>query len=135
MAYPPYTHPTPAPATTMDEGDAATQARHAVADLPTNEATRAALAMLIQWRGAAVATMDEGDVARAEDAGQFIAWTVESDSFDAGYGDLDNQHTVIGVYASLAGAVADVYAMIVRHERVYNPIFTQRPLLGSESSA
>jgi hypothetical protein len=53
-------------------------------------------------------------------------WIVLADDQESGYGDMDNRVDVIGTYANLAVAVADVYRKIIAGDRFYNPTFTQR---------
>jgi hypothetical protein len=85
-----------------------------------------ALAVLATYRGATAEALDAQAWRQAVENSIPTVWIVTADSHAAGYGDLDNRVEIVGTYASLAVAVADVYRMIIVGERVYNPTFTQR---------
>lgn len=85
-----------------------------------------ALAVLATYRGATAQALDAQAWRQAVENSIPTVWIVLADDQEAGYGDMDNRVEIVGTYASLAVAVADVYRMIIIGERVYNPTFTQR---------
>lgn len=104
---------------------AASPAAH---DVPP--ATLAALGTLAEYRGAEINPLDAAAIAALPQRTGLVVWIVTADSMEAGAGDLDNHHDVIGVYANLEVATAEIYRLIVISgssgaRGVFYPIFTQ----------
>jgi hypothetical protein len=94
-------------------------------DLAPQE-TLDALAVLVTCRGATAEALDPQTWRAAVADAIPTVWIVLADDQESGYGDMDNRVDVIGTYASLAVAVADVYRKIIAGDRFYNPTFIQR---------
>jgi hypothetical protein len=85
-----------------------------------------ALAVLADYRGATADALDPQTWRAAVQDSIPTVWIVLADDQESGYGDMDNRVDIVGTYASLAVAVADIYRKIIIGERIYNPTFTQR---------
>jgi hypothetical protein len=94
-------------------------------DLAPQE-TLDALAVLATYRGATAEALDPQTWRAAVQDAIPTVWIVLADDQESGYGDMDNRVDVIGTYANLAVAVADIYRKIIAGDRFYNPTFIQR---------
>lgn len=88
-----------------------------------NTSTLYALATLVDWKSATLDTLHPATRPALESGAVQAVWIVETDSFEIGNSDLDNIHSMVGVYASLEIAVADVWRKIVAGDRIFNPVF------------
>ena len=95
-----------------------------------NTSTLYALATLVDARGAEIDTLHPA-ARHAVDTrgGVTVVWLVTSDSFAAGYGDMDNRTWTVGIYAALETAVADIWRKIIADDGIFNPIFTEQAVI------
>jgi hypothetical protein len=58
-------------------------------------------------------------------------WVVTADTFESGYGDLDNRTTVVAVFATLDAAARDLPVLMAKPgERFFHPIITQTAVVS-----
>src|SRR4029079_3240694 len=97
-----------------------------------NTSTLYALATLVDARGAEIYTLHVASRRAADTRGGVtVVWLVTSDSFAAGYGDMDNRTWTVGIYAALETAVADVWRKIIADDGIFHPIFTAPDVINT----
>ncbi len=58
-------------------------------------------------------------------------WVVTANTYESGFGDLDNRTAVVGVFATLEAAARELPVMMIKPgERFFHPIITQMAVVS-----